>query len=251
MNIPYQNMEIEQIYAQIFAVPQRAIAVCAANSGEGVTSIAIALAQRNLLAGYSTLLVDLNLYRPAIKQLLSIDNMYSSDEKQQTVTAIQQSEQLGLLAAPQLISVGRNEIVLTGISAPQERNKILKLRQPGTLEKYIAQWKARYDSVIIDTSPLNRINAQNIPAQRVAAACDGALLVVLAGQTDQAMLCSAVNKLKTTDTQLLGCIFNDRDTPSLQSELLRETDRISSFSGRLGSYLKKHIYNNRLLALEL
>ncbi|MFT6926241.1 MAG: protein-tyrosine kinase [Psychromonas sp.] len=43
MRIPYQHIEIEQIYTQIFSDRKRAIAVCSANSGEGVTSLAIAL----------------------------------------------------------------------------------------------------------------------------------------------------------------------------------------------------------------
>jgi len=41
---------------------KRSIAISSANSGEGVSSIAQALVQRNLLAGHSTLLVDLNLH---------------------------------------------------------------------------------------------------------------------------------------------------------------------------------------------
>jgi protein-tyrosine kinase len=72
INIPYQNMEIEQIYAQIFSEPKRSIAICSANAGEGVTSLTLALAERHLLAGHSTLVVDLNLYRPALQSLLNI-----------------------------------------------------------------------------------------------------------------------------------------------------------------------------------
>ena len=72
MNIPSENVEIEQIYSQVLAQPNRSLAICAANANEGVTSLAIALAQRNLLAGHATLVVDLNLYHPALEALLDI-----------------------------------------------------------------------------------------------------------------------------------------------------------------------------------
>ncbi|MFT6139431.1 MAG: Mrp family chromosome partitioning ATPase [Psychromonas sp.] len=236
MNIPYQHLEIEQIYTQVFTAPKIAIAICSANAGEGVTSLTMALAERNLLAGHSTLVVDLNLYRPALKNMLSIAKVGLKSAS--------------ILSAPQLVTAQQHQLAFTGIVAPLQREKIIKLRQPGVLEQSIKQWLKDYDCVIIDTSPLNRINAQNIPAERVAAACDGAVLMVLAGQTSEAMLCSAVAKLKTSNAQLLGCVFNDRDNPSLKNELLHKVQRISKFSW-LTRPLKKMIAHNQLLNLEV
>lgn len=65
MEIPPLNREIEQVYAGVLAKGARAVAVTSAGPGEGVTSVASALAQRSLLAGQSTLLVDLNLNNPS------------------------------------------------------------------------------------------------------------------------------------------------------------------------------------------
>ncbi|WP_028863926.1 hypothetical protein [Psychromonas aquimarina] len=249
MNIPYQNIEIEQVYSQVLGTTGRSIAVCAADSGEGVTSLAFALAQRNLLAGHSTLLVDLNLYRPAIQSLLSIDNRsLSRSDSREVTTQLINSE---LLTAPQLISSSESPIVLTGITAPLKRENIIKLRQPGTLEQCISTWLEHYDTVILDTSPVNRINAQNIPAERAAAACDGAVLIVLAGHTNQAAVSGAVNKLNRAGAQLLGCVLNDRDNPSLKNELLRETERLPALFSRLSCSLKTFLVNNPLLTLEI
>lgn len=241
-NIPYQNMEIEQIYTQVFSETKCAIAICSANPGEGVTSLALALAQRNLLAGRSTLLVDLNLYRPALNNLFNVDEQSGCFPITLGNT---------VLTTPQMVTVKDDPLIVTGISAPLEREKIIKLRQPGVLEQCIEEWLMEFDSVIIDTSPLNRINAQNIPAERIAAACDGAILVVLAGQTNEAMVSNAVNKLKTSKSQLLGCVFNDRDNPSLKNELLREVQRIDSKCNWLSRLLKKLINNNNFLQLEV
>ncbi len=48
---------------------KRSWCITACDSGDGVTSIATALAERFMLAGHSTLYVDLNLFNPAFKDL--------------------------------------------------------------------------------------------------------------------------------------------------------------------------------------
>jgi len=242
MNIPYQNMEIEQIYTQLLSHPNTAIAICAAEENEGVTSLAFALAQRNLLAGHSTLLVDLNLYKPSLNSILNID------ETEKDIALLPQQQ---LLGSPKLVSSEHNNIVINGIVAPQKRDNIMKLRQPGALEKCIEQWLQVFDTVIIDTSPLNRVNANNIPPERVAAACDGAVLITLAGRTPEAALLSAVEKLKNNNATLLGCVFNDRDNPTLKDELIRETKRLDPRLAWLSRPLRKLISKNRLLSLEV
>ncbi|MBV1920859.1 MAG: hypothetical protein KUG73_09270, partial [Pseudomonadales bacterium] len=176
MNIPPSNVEIERVYAQLFNREKCAIAITSANTNEGVSSIAFSLAQRNLLAGKSTLLVDLNLHHPSLHQLLEIDSP---------------SSYTGLLPAPNLVSTSDNQSTLTGITAPLCKSTILKLRRPGVLEECIEYWQSHFDNIIIDCSPINRINANNIPAERVASACDGCILVVLACKTTESMLLEA------------------------------------------------------------
>lgn len=235
MQIPSQHMEIERIYSQILGGVHRSIAICSANPEEGVTSIAKALAQRNLLAGHSTLLVDLNLYHPSFNTQLEL----------------QEDTQEGLLNYPQLINTGTEMTLLTGVTAPKRREAVIKLRKPGILEQCIEQWLQEFDTVIIDTSPVNRVNAQNIPPERVATACDGCLMVVLAGKTTEAMITTAVSKLRFAGANLLGCIINDSDNPPLKTELLREVDRLGPKVNWFSSRLRKWINNSRILSLEI
>lgn len=236
MLIPPQNMEIEQIYSQLLNGGKQSIAISSANTGEGATSIALALAQRNLLAGNSTLLVDLNLHHPSLNNLLDLSVSSSSET---------------LLEPPQLITTYNQSIALTGITAPHRRDLIMKLRKPGVLEQCISEWHKNFDTVIIDTSPINRVNANNIPPERIAAACDGSLLVVLAGHTTEAMITSAVNKLNSAGAKLLGCVFNDRDNPPLKIELLREINRLENRFGSIAPRLKNWIHQNHLLSMEI
>lgn len=247
VNIPYQNMEIEQIYTQLLSNPNTSIAICSAQEGEGVTSLAFALAQRNLLAGHSTLLVDLNLYRPAIKNLLAIKSVSTI----KTPEGNNDFSVTDILTAPQLVCRTTSSIVLNGVVAPTKREHIIKIRQPGVLEQCIEEWLTQYDTVIIDSSPINRVNAQNIPPERVAAACDGAILVVLAGQTAEAAINSAVSKLKNANALLLGSVLNDRDNPTLKNELLREVRRLEPQFFWLSRPLKRMLNKIRLLALEV
>jgi len=236
-------MEIEQIYTQLLSDPHVSIAICSAEAGEGVTSIAFALAQRNLLAGHSTLLVDLNLYRPALKSLLDIESIPLTNNKQLVTTNI--------LSPPQLVCSDQVMVAVNGIIAPTKREHIMKLRQPGVIEQCINEWLKFYDTVIIDTSPLNRINAQNIPGERVAAACDGALLTVLAGQTTEASINTALSKLDNAKAVLFGSVINDRDNPTLRDELLREVRRMEPLFTWLSHPLKNMINRSRLLTLEV
>lgn len=237
MHIPPQNMEIEKIYSQLLGKNNRAIAVCSANQGEGVSSIALALAHRSLLAGHTTLVVDFNLYRPSLYKLLTLDGPLVENEGYDK---------------PQLVTVQQQQpIALIGITAPTRRDLVIKLRKPGVLEEFIIEWKKAFDTIIFDTSPVNRINANNIPAERVAAACDGCLLVVLAGNTSEAMVSSAVEKLENANTKLLGCIFNDRDNPPLRDELLREAQRLESCFGSLARRISNWIRKSHLLSMEI
>jgi Mrp family chromosome partitioning ATPase len=240
MRIPPQNIEIERIYSQVLGEGKRAIAISSANSGEGTTSVALALAQRNLLAGHSTLLVDLNLHHPSLDGLLKLEESPSKPE------------QLDIsLERPQLVTVQNQSIALIGITSPVRRDLVMQLRRPDVLEKCITEWQQSFDAVIFDTSPINRINANNIPPERVAAACDGSLLVVLAGSTTEAMVSTAVGKLSTAGVQLLGCVYNDRDNPSLKNELLREIRRLEPRFGRITRRFGNWIRQNRLLSMEI
>lgn len=236
MHIPPQNMEIERIYSQVLAPGKRAIAITSANSGEGVSSVALAMAQRNLLAGHSTLVVDLNLHRPAFRGVLELPLP---------------APEAGLLDPPQLITQQEETVAVLGIPAPARREAVMKLRNPGVLEDCIAGWRQEFDTVIFDTSPVNHINASIIPPERVAAACEGSVLVVLAGHTTEAMVFSAAEKMRAAGAQLLGCVLNDRDNPSLKDELLREVRRLEPRFGRIAGQLGRWIKQNKLLSLEI
>lgn len=235
MNIPPLNMEIEQIYRHCMTNGKESLAVVSANTGEGVTSVAVALAQRSLLAGKKTLLVDMNLYRPSLS---SIDLDIPTLDKVVPTT-------------PQLVSTAEHDVALTGVPAPTKRDHIMQLRRPGMIEQCINEWHKDYDTIIFDTSPISRVNANNIPPEHIASACDGCVMVVLAGSTTQTMVAAALKALEASNCRLLGTIINDRDNPSLKEELIRETERLPGFLGPIKRRLVNRFRNSRLLSIDL
>ena len=236
MHIQETSVEIDRIHSQLSDKDIRSVAITSANSGEGVSSISLALAQRSLLAGHSTLLVDLNIYHPSIKSALNLCDVTSEPS---------------LFKQPELVYLENTSIVVTGISAPTQRAAIMKLRQHGVLEQCIQEWKKSFDRVIIDTSPFNRVNANNITPERVAAACDGCLVIVLAGSTTESMIVSAIDKLNSASAHIIGCVLNDRDNPSLKNELIRETKRLRPHFNWLANHLESWISKNNFLDLEV
>ncbi len=235
MQIPTHYMELERVHEATLARGLRALAVCAAEPDEGVSTLVRALARRNLLAGRSTLVVDLNLHHPTLVPVL--DAPLGAEP--------------GLLAPPQLVVGEVIGEVMTGVVAPSGAGNTLRLREPGVLEGQIRLWLECFDSVIIDTSPLNRVNAQNIPAERVAAACEGALLVVLAGHTRSATVDQALQRLRQAGAELKAAVFNDRDNPRLADELHREVRRLPRWAGRLKRHLHRSVAGMPLLSLEV
>ncbi|PKF49770.1 tyrosine-protein kinase family protein [Enterovibrio nigricans] len=235
MNIPPSNLEVERIYYQIVRNDYKTLTIAATESGEGVTSLATAIAQRSLLGGQSTLVVDLNLYHPSLESqgmtISSYDNHY--------------------LPSPELVGVSGEQAYFTGIIAPSKRETIMELRRPGSLERYINQWHQDYDLIIFDTSPIARMNANNIPPERIAASSDGTILVVMAGQTTEAQASESVKKLNDAGAHVLGCVLNDKENPSLKNEILREVGRLNRFLPRLSKKLRTMILKSHLLSLEI
>ena len=127
----------------------------------------------------------------------------------------------------------------------------MKIRQHGVFEQYIQEWQKSFDRIIIDTSPINRVNANNIPAERVAAACDGCLIVVLAGSTTESMIISATDKLKNTSARIIRTVFHDLDYPNLKNQLLSAIKRLSPRFNSQAKRLAVWVRNNRFLDLEI
>ena len=122
MKIPPCNMEIEQVFLKLEQQECRSICITSTNSGEGVTSLAQALTERHLLAGYRTLLVDLNLQHPSLTAL-------------SFATALQEEKE----TTPHYLALTlQDNVVLSGLPIPTDKADMMELRQPKNLKNHIA-----------------------------------------------------------------------------------------------------------------
>ena len=229
MTISATHAEVEQLYLASELKGQRSICVTACHSGDGVTSVATALAERFLLAGHSTLYVDLNLFNPGFKDLHLLDN-----------------EQPG-----QLIEHIESKRMFIGVAAPTVSSTQLAYKDPATLQKAVSKWLEKYDRIIIDTSPLLNVNKGNIPAQSVASACDCTLIVVAFGETSTHHLEQAKKLLDANSISLMGCIMNMKHTPSFAQELVRQLNRMQFIPAKLRERFASKLYQNEFLNLPM
>lgn len=239
------NNEVEQLYNQIFEQGIRSLAVCASQPEEGATTVSVLLAQRCLLMGKKTLLVDLNVHKPSFLPLLNFNTI----EQEKIFPLVTDKIETTLFSDPLLVQI--QDIALMGITAPKRKDKILKLRSGNILKNQIKQWAEDFDCVIIDTTALNRVNQNNIPADYVAKVCDGAILVVKAGKTTSELINESITQLNKLNVNLLGSVINDHKNPPLKKELLRELYAFKYFPCWLSQYLAKKIQNNNLLNLNI
>lgn len=229
MTISAIQAEVEQLYLASELNNKRSLCITACDSGDGVTSIATALAERFMLAGHSTLYVDLNLFKPAFKDL------HMLEEKQQG----------------RLIEHVESQRLFMGVPAPQVTSTQLAYKDPETLTKAVSQWLDTYDRVVVDTSPILNINKGNIPAQSVASACDCTLLVIAYGETSTHNLDQAKKLLDAQSISLLGCVINMKHTPSFANELIRQVNKLKLLPRSLQDKIKSSISRNEFLNLPL
>ncbi|EGA68953.1 putative capsular polysaccharide biosynthesis protein [Vibrio sinaloensis DSM 21326] len=228
--IPATHSEIEQIYIAAEMSQSRSICVTACQSSDGVTSIATALAERYLLAGLKTLVVDLNTFHPAFKSA-GIGETIDSDD-------------CGIL-----LEHKESHQLFTGLPVPNQQSDLLVYRDPTQLSLNVQDWLKNFDRVICDTSPILQINRSNIPAQVVASACDKTILVVMGGKTSSSQLEKVIEMLDASNSiSLLGSVLNLKQQATLGQEMVRELNRLSFLPKRWRDKWAQRILANELLS---
>ncbi len=243
--LPIHYAELESIYSQTIDCGVRSLAITACSSGEGTTTLACALAKRSQAGGRKTLLVDMNFCHPSIGPELGLNpcSWNNLDNLLEDQISMVSNEDDGAAYLPKPLSA------LGVLPAPSTPTGNLLLREKEYLARCMEAWLLEYEVVIVDTSPLNAINRHNLPAERICSQCEGTVLTVLAGVTRQAQLQSAMERLKGHGIELSGCVFNDRYSPTLAEELLRETYRLQRWFPSLMSWLRGKIRQSALLNL--
>lgn len=247
VELPIHYAELESIYSQTIDRGVRSLAITSCHGSEGVTTLACALAKRALAGGHKTLLVDMNFCRPALARELDIEEKPWQDLEGFMSSEIAYPDQTHAVSSPA-------DVVPSGLAvlpAPVTPTGNLMLREKHFLSACLQAWLKAFDVVIIDTSPVNAINRHNLPAERIAAECDGVLLTVRSGVTRQAELSMAMERLSGMGVQLSGCVFNDINSPTLGDEIIRETYRLQRWLPGLMGRIRRWVRESPVLNMSV
>lgn len=228
------DLELDAIYRQIVVNSVRTVCVTAAHTGEGVSTVALALACRGTASGLKTLLVDVSLRR-----LPKPDPIWPA-----RIRGLQSERGVGSVVT-RLDEAGPDVL-----PAPLD-SSALTLRDAQILGQMIEVDLAEYDLIVADTAPLFPAYRDAIPAEAVASVCATTVLVVLAGITSKHSVRGAVERLSGAGANLGGAVFNDRLNPSLADEIACELARFGRLAPGLVARLQRRVRRSAILNLQI
>jgi len=161
--------------------------------GEGKTTTAIAVAKRFASVGQRTLLIDLDLRRPAVGERFGkskngrglIDVLHGNASLQDALFTTPETPSLSILA---LTTIPDNPVVVLS---------------SGMLQEFLSQLATNYDRIVLDSSPVLGIADAPLLARYV----DALVFVVEANRTHARQVKSAVKRLEAMGVEVTGAIL--------------------------------------------
>ncbi|MET0235380.1 MAG: polysaccharide biosynthesis tyrosine autokinase, partial [Kibdelosporangium sp.] len=171
--------------------PPKTVAVVSAVPGEAKTTTACNLAITLAESGATVALIDADLRRPRIADVLGLEGAVGLTSVLIAHTSLDHALQRW---GPAGISI------LTSGPIPPNPSELLASQHMGDLLTELAD---RFDAVIVDTPPLLPVTDGAILAHW----CDGALMVVRQGKTTKKQVRSAAAALSAVSARLLGVVL--------------------------------------------
>lgn len=266
MLLPAFSPTIERMMYALNSQSQGAIAITSPSGGEGVSSVSSSLVNRLLLSGKSALLLDLNPGSPSLVPALDTNILTNTNGAGETplnnthatnqhVIASEAEHNNSGLPPVRLMTTREGLAAVNAVQLFDSTPLCAKLRQPGVLKELLQQWLQDYDYIIVDCPRLNDCDDKYIPTELIAEACDAMILVTLACVTSESALIQALAKIDRQRSNIIGVMINDRENPSLRSELIREINKLECWLPRCCSRplqaISRLLTNSHLLSMEL
>jgi capsular exopolysaccharide synthesis family protein len=168
----------------------QALAVTSATSGDGKTSLTLALGLSYAACGTRVLLIDCDLVGAGLTHRMNIEA---------TEGVLEAISNRGLLEHVRTTDINDVCILPVGSNLLHHASTL----SPQALRRLIAEAKEHFDIILIDTGPI----LGSIEASLVCTAVDGVILAVARGQ-QRPMVEKSLNHLVSIGANLSGVVFN-------------------------------------------
>lgn len=175
--------------------PPQVLLVTSPAPGEGKTLNAANLAATMAQTGASVLVLDCDLRRPKLHEILGV----SREPGVSNLLA-------GGLAPEQVIqatAVPRLDVVPTGVIPPNPAELLSSRR----MAEFIKEMRQRYDAIIVDSPPVTPVTDASV----LATSADGVILVARSGHTTKDVARRALRQLQALNAKILGAVLNGVD----------------------------------------
>ncbi|MBC1605348.1 CpsD/CapB family tyrosine-protein kinase [Listeria rocourtiae] len=182
----------------------KTIVITSSNKGEGKTFVSRNLASSFVEQGKKTLLIDIDLHKPALTKLLGCRF------KRGLSDALNGRDSLDNLI---LDTEEENLYFLPSGTIPPNPNELLGSQMMDTIIEYVNQ---QFDIIIFDSPPVNIINDVRI----FSSLCDGVIFVTAYNKTRSRDIQMGIESLKKVDANVLGVLINFQDYSTKQKKNL-------------------------------
>ncbi|WP_050615013.1 CpsD/CapB family tyrosine-protein kinase [Bacillus testis] len=183
------NIQFSAVDAEI-----KTLLVTSSSAGEGKSTTAANLAVVFAQQGNKVLLVDADLRKPTIHHTFNVQNAIGLTsiltKKKELFEAISETEVKSLF-------------VLSSGPIPPNPAELISSESMKVLLECL---KVEFDTIIFDTPPILAVADAHILANR----CDGSILVILSGHTENKNASKAKEVLESSSSNLLGAVLNKK-----------------------------------------
>jgi Mrp family chromosome partitioning ATPase len=202
---------------------------------EGVSTLALLLAEKTAAQGKKVVLADLNLKNRTLSHWLGLGDGNWELPKGKAAK--------GKWDALQSLP-GQPNLML--LAAPRHPETMQKLAEVGGVPALFEHLQSMADVVIVDASPLAAMNRGNVDAVAVAVAGARSVLVAQAEETAFDTLKRATDSLLLVGAPLLGVVLNRQHSLTRRQLLGQVADRLHFIMPPLGTWLRRKAAQARL-----
>jgi capsular exopolysaccharide synthesis family protein len=172
-------------------VVPRTVLVTSCTAGEGKTTIAVCLGIASISSGQRVLLVDCDFARPQVHRMLNVDNSKGLTDILKGTATLQEAVTRAAGSSLSILTVGRSA------------DGAIDLLNSARMERVLAELKAIFDIIILDSAPVQVSNALIL-----GGLAEKTIFVTRREWTTHRKASHAIQQLELYGADIAGVVFN-------------------------------------------